>query len=487
MKERYNISYRSLIKIFGWLMLLESLLLLVPMAVSLAYGEEDWKAFIIAIVATGVVGGSAAYFNRGADLRICRREGYLLISLIWVLFSLFGMLPFIFSSASLPVSDAFFETMSGFTTTGASVIPDVEVLGHGILLWRAIIQWIGGLGIVLFLIALLPALNDSGGISLFNAEITGITHDKLHPQIRKTAMSLWTVYAGLTLVMIPLLAIGGMDLFDCVCQAMSTMSTGGFSTRNSSIMAWESPWIAWVVTFFMFMGGINFILVYNALHGNLRQVWRNDVFRNYLLVIGLAFCVIAGSRMARIPEPTADDVVLAPLFQIASSVTSTGFTYYDFSAWGSLPVLTVVLLMMCGACAGSTTGGIKVDRVTVLFKNLKNEIILTLFPRHIERVQIGGSLLPGSSLMRVMAFITIYIITTVAGALAMTAYGYDITDSFFASASCIGNSGLGFGATGAGYGTLPALLKWMFSFEMLVGRLEIFTVLVLFYPPFWRR
>ena len=487
MKEVYNIRYGSVLKIFGWLMLLESLLLILPALVCLIYGEEDWRAFLVSIISTGAIGGIAAYCFRDNETHVHRREGYLLISFVWVLFSAFGMLPFILGSPRLGVADAFFETVSGFTTTGATVMTDVESQSHGILFWRSVIQWIGGLGIVFFLIALLPALNDSGGISLFNAEITGVTHDKLHPRIRKTAMSLWAVYGGLTLLMIPLLAVGGMSVFDSICQAMTTMSTGGFSTRNASIASWESPWIAGVVTVFMFVGGVNFILVYNAVSGQWRQLWGNGVFRNYLVIVAAAFILIAGSLLAVPGHGSYGEVTLAALFQISSSITSTGLTYSNFAAWGTLPLMIIILLMMCGACAGSTTGGIKVDRVAVLFKNIRNEIVLTLFPRHIKMVEFGKGVLSDSALIRVMAFITIYILIVIAGALVMSGYGYTVTDSFFASASCMGNNGLGFGATGAGYGELPDPLMWLFSLEMLVGRLEIFTVLVLFYTPFWRK
>lgn len=487
MRSPGNLRYDTLAKVAGWLLLLESILLLLPAGICMLYGEPDMKVFFIAAGVAGAAGGLLTYLFRDAGTRLYRREGYLLISSVWVLFSIFGMIPFMLSATPLSATDAFFETMSGFTTTGASVIPDVEAQSHGILFWRALMQWIGGLGIVLFLIALLPSFNDSGGISLFNAEITGITHDKLHPQIRRTAASLWKTYGLLTLAMIPLLMIGGMNIFDSVCHSMATTSTGGFSTRNASIGAWHSTYIASVVTAFMFVGGVNLVLVYNSFKGKWRMTLKNDVFRSYVYIITAALVVTAIVIACSPAEKTGDALVAAPLFHIVSAITSTGFTYAGFAPWGSLPLIITIIIMVCGACAGSTTGGIKTDRITVLVKNLKSEIIYTLFPKRIERVGVGGTLLKERTLIRLMGFVTIYLMAITAGALLMAAYGYNITDSFFASVSCMGNNGLGHGVTAAGFGSLPDPLKWIFAFEMLIGRLEIFTVLVLFYPSFWKR
>jgi len=486
MNDTYNIRYRSLVKVSGWLLLLESALMLVPLLLCLLSGHDDWRAFLISVLVAGSIGALAVACNRNVHTRLYRREGYLLISFIWIIFSLFGMIPFMLCDHPLGLADAFFETMSGFTTTGATVIADVESMGHGILLWRAVIQWIGGLGIVLFLIALLPALNDTGGIALFNAEITGISHDKLHPQIRKTAVSLWMAYSLLTVMMIPLLMAGGMNFFDSVCHAMTTLSTGGFSTRNLSIAAWDSPVIALTVSFFMLVGGVNFVILYDAFNGQFRRVVKNDVLRMYLLIVGCASVIISLSFVVG-GQTGSDRLVIAPLFHVSSAITSTGFTYSGFASWGSPAIAVTMLLMVCGACAGSTTGGIKADRVTVLFKNLRNEIVYTLFPRHMKSIDVGGKCVDEKSLIRVMAFISLYLLIIVAGALLMTFCGYTVGDSFFASASCMGNNGLGLGATGYGYGSLPDLLKWFFSFQMLVGRLEIFTVFVLLYPSFWKR
>lgn len=482
LSEKFRpVLYSPVLRLTGSLLVFEALLLLVPLLLSLICGEDDWHGFLIAAAVSAAAGGCAMYAGRHATRRLLRRDGYLLITIVWILFSAVSMIPFIIG-AGLDPTLAYFESMSGFTTTGATVISDVESLGHGLLLWRSIIQWIGGLGIVLFLVAVLPSLNDSGGIALFNAEMTGITHDKLHPRIRQTAMSLWSVYLMLTVALAIFLLFGGMSLFDAVCQSLTTMATGGFSTRNAGIAAWDSPYIASVMTVFMTIGGMNFVLIYNALRGQWRQMWRNTVLRAYLIIIAASYVVIAVALTVQGLFTDADAGVVAPLFHIASTITSTGFGYGDFSAWGPLAVVLTIALMMTGACAGSTTGAIKIDRVVAMLKNIRNEIYLTVYPKHVMYVKLDGTPLSHSSLRRMLGFVSVYCLLLVLGAMLMSGYGYEIADSLFASASCIGNNGLGYGATASGFGSLPAPLLWFYSALMLIGRLEVFTVFALFIP-----
>lgn len=486
MKRTSNIRYRSLLKITGWLIVFECVLMVLPLLLSVVNGDiQDIKAFAAAMALAGVAGGLPVVLNRKESIKLNQRESYLLISTVWIAFSLFGMLPFMMCSSPVPFADAFFEAMSGFTTTGASVYSDVESLGKGILLWRAMIQWLGGLGIVFFLIAILPALNNSRGTLLFNVETTGISHDKIHPHIRKTASSLWTVYSILTLALATLLLLGGMDIFDSICVAMSTLSTGGFSTRNEGIAYWHSGYIASVMTVFMIIGGINFIFIYNTVVNRFRRVWKNEVVRIFLATVLTAGAVTGFIIWTRGGEGF-NDLVLSPLFHVSSAITSTGFSYSDFGTWGNASLAITMMLMICGACAGSTSGGIKIDRIAVMFKTLRSEITYTLFPNHLNRITVGDRSVDQRNLVRILAFCAFYILITGVGALLMSAFGYDLTDSFFASASCIGNSGLGYGTTAAGYGGLPGSLKMFLSFEMLVGRLEIFTVFVLFYKSFWK-
>ena len=290
-----NLRFARVFRVCGWLLLLEALFLLLPMCVSLAYGEDDWWTFLAAAVSAGAVGGGAAYFLRGCPSRLNRLDAFLLTTMVWVLFSGFGMIPFMAGSLGADAAGAFFETMSGFTTTGATVIADVESQTRGLLFWRSLIQWIGGLGIVLFILAVLPALNRDGGISMFNAEMTGISHDKLHPRIRQTAKSLWEVYGVLTAVLALLLWLGPMDFFDSVCQSMTTMSTGGFSTRNDSIAGFGSRYVAAAVTLFMLVGGVNFTLIYNMSRGDFSSLRRNTVVKVYAGTVAAIYAVLAVS------------------------------------------------------------------------------------------------------------------------------------------------------------------------------------------------
>ena len=487
MRKINTLSMAVVFKVMGWLLLLEGGLLLIPLILSLAESDNDWPGFLVASLATLVSGGLLTLFLRSTAVRMRRREGYLLTSVVWILFSAFGMIPFIMSEPSLSVADAYFETMSGFTTTGATVITDVESYSRSILLWRSMIQWVGGLGIVLFILALLPSLNTSEGVTMYNSEITGITHDKLHPHIRHTAKSLWSVYMALTVLLFFLLWLGPMDFFDAVCQSMTTMATGGFSTRNASIASFGSDYIAVVLGIFMIIGGINIVLLYNLVHGGWRQVIGNDVLRGYLLIILAAILIVDAAQLIGGAEPSTLNLVINPLFLVSSAISSTGFTYDSFTGWGEVGLLVIMLLMFSGACAGSTTGAVKVDRLMALRRNFANELGKTLFPNHVRLVEINGRTLTESMTSRISAFISLYLLITVILTFTLCAYDISFVDSLFASLSCVGNNGLGYGVTAAGFGPLPDLAKWLLSAGMLVGRLEIFTVLSIFTTVFWKK
>lgn len=489
--SRIHIDYRTVGNVTGSLLFVEAVMLLLPLFVSLIYGEGDWWIFLTASALSLVTGilfihlGGGRYYK----IRLNRREGYLLTTFIWIAYSLIGMVPFLFMRQPLGVTDAFFETMSGFTTTGATVFGDVESLSHGILFWRALIQWVGGLGIVIFMLVVLPALNQSGSLSLFNAEVTGITHDKLHPRVGSTARSLLYVYVLLTVVLIALLWCGPMNLFDAVCQGFATMSTGGFSTRNASIAAWDSEYVGWVVTVFMLLGGVNFMLLYGLFRGNWRALVRNDVFKAYGLIVLVSWGLFALARWINGNDGGVGGNLLEPLFQVATTMTTTGFSYGGYEAWGQLALSVILILMVMGACAGSTTGAVKVDRFVAMWKNMRRSLELVLYPQHTVTVEINGRALEERQVLRMASFFAIYMALMLFGAMVMCGYGYSFADSLFASASCIGNNGLGYGATGTGggFGTLPATVKWLYSLLMLVGRLEVFTVIVILSRKFWRR
>lgn len=488
-RNRSRINFPMLLRVIGWLMMIESFFMLFPMVVCLIYGESDYKAFAISAAITALSGISMTSFIRPSRTQMAKREGFLLTALVWVVFSIFGMLPFILSKSPLTVSDAFFEAMSGFTTTGASVMLSVEHLSHGILLWRCLMQWIGGMGIILFTLAVIPMFNQSGGIQMFNAEVTGITHEKIRPRISQTAKGLWLVYIILSIMLGVLLWIGPMNAFDSVCHALSSMSTGGFSTRDASIGAWDSNYVNIVITVFMFLGGVNFAMLFKTVTtGNVKHLWHNDTFKIYLYVIVLMFILFITAIIVRGQVSSWESLSIDPLFQIISTITSTGYTVGNFENWGTFVLALVFVLMFFGACAGSTSGGAKLDRLLYLLKNVRNEIYRSIHPNAIKSVRVNGKVVPQDTVNKVVAFLCIYVMLIMMGGIVLTAMGLPLVDSFFSAFSCISNTGLGAGVTGYGgsYELIPDMGKWVLSFLMLIGRLEIFTVLILFTRGFWR-
>lgn len=488
--HKHLINVRMLMRIMGWLLMIEALFMLFPTAVSYFLGESDWVPFGATTVLTGAVGFFVARFSRPTSTHMGKRDGFLLTAGVWVVFSFFGLIPFLFCSHRLTYSDAFFEAVSGFTTTGASVINAVGEMSHGIHLWRAMMQWIGGMGIILFTLAVIPMLNHSGGMQMFNAEVTGITHDKIRPRISQTAKSLWMIYLLLTVVLILLLWAGDMNLFDSVCHAFGAISTGGYSNSTAGITTWHnSVYIKVVLIVFMFLGGVNFGLIFRCLRGEWSVLRRNDVFRAYILIIAGMLVLFAIDIVLVGEAHDWQSVTLDPLFQIVSTITSTGFTVTNFEAWGPFTLSLTFVMMFFGACAGSTSGGAKIDRILYLFKNARNELYRCLYPNTLLSVKVNGRVVNPELVTKVIAFLCIYMLLIVAGGMALTALGVPLVDAFFSSFSCLSNTGLGAGITGYGsnYDILPDAAKWVLSALMLTGRLEIFTVLVLFTPAFWRR
>ena len=487
--KRAQINFPALTRIVGLLLLIESIFMLIPLITCLVYNENDYKAFLITILITSVVGGVMTIATRSSDKDMGKREGFLLTALTWVVFSIFGMLPFMLGDSKMSISDAFFEAMSGFTTTGATVMTSIDHLSNGIHIWRCLMQWIGGMGIILFTLAVIPMLNHSGGMQMFNAEVTGVTRDKLSPRISQTAKGLWLVYIILTLILCALLWLGPMSLFDSICHAFSTMSTGGFSTRTESIGAWDTVYVKSVLTLFMFLGGVNFALLFRAAIGHVGDLWKSEVFRAYVIIVGVMLGLFVVAIVANNQVLSWESVTIDPLFQIVSTITSTGLTIGDFENWGPFVVALTFMLMMFGACAGSTSGGAKIDRMLFLMKNIRNEIYRSLHPNAICSVRINGKVLSADVVNKVIAFLCIYVILILVGGIVLTATGIPLVDAFFSAFSCIGNTGLGAGVTGYGgsYDIIPDVGKWVLSLLMLMGRLELFTVLLLFTRTFWKK
>lgn len=481
------INFKTIIRIIGILLLLETTMFLVCSGVSFYYRESDMLDFWKAGGITAGVGLLLAFLGKGGERQLTRRDGYVLVSFAWVAFSLFGMLPFYIGGYIPDITNAFFETMSGFSSTGATILNNIESLPHGILFWRSMTQWIGGLGIIMFTIAVLPIFGISG-LQVFAAEASGPTHDKVHPRIGITAKWIWSIYAGITALLVGLLMLGGMDWFDSICHAFATTGTGGFSTKQASVAHYSSPYIEYVISIFMFISGINFTLLLLFVNRKFKKFISNAELKFYFGSVILFTAIIAlvlyyTSRMGM------EESFRKSLFQVISLQTSTGFATDDYMKW--TPVLwgLFTIIMLMGACAGSTTGGLKCIRMVILTKVSRNEFKHILHPNAVLPIRINKQVIPPSIVSTVLAFCFIYLIIIIVSTLLMMAMGVGTAESLGCVISSIGNMGPGLGETGPAYSwnALPDVAKWLLSFLMLLGRLELFTVLLLFTPDFWKR
>ena len=481
------INFKTIIRIIGILLLLETVMFLVCSSVSFYYRESDMLDFWKAGGITAGIGLLLAALGKGGERQLTRRDGYVLVSFAWVAFSLFGMLPFYIGGYIPDIADAFFETMSGFSSTGATILDDIESLPHGILFWRSMTQWIGGLGIIMFTIAVLPIFGVSG-LQVFAAEASGPTHDKVHPRIGITAKWIWSIYTGITTLLVCLLMLGGMDWFDSICHAFATTGTGGFSTKQASVAYYNSPYIEYVISIFMFISGINFTLVLLFVNRKFKKFISNAELKFYFSSVVFFTAVIAIALYYTSPMGM-EESFRKSLFQVISLQTSTGFATDDYMQW--TPVLwgLLTIIMLMGACAGSTTGGLKCIRMVILTKVSRNEFKHILHPNAILPVRINKQVISSSIVSTVLAFCFIYITIIVISTLLMMAMGVGAEESIGCVISSIGNMGPGLGETGPAYSwnALPDAAKWLLSLLMLLGRLELFTVLLLFTPDFWKR
>ncbi len=493
----------------GALLVLESLFLLLPTGVALFYGETDAFAFGFTTILTFLVGLVFLRIGHNASRRVGEREGYVIVALVWVIFSIFGMLPFYLSGAIPSFTDAFFETMSGFTTTGATILADIEAMSHATLFWRALMQWLGGMGIIVLTVAILPMFG-LGGMQLYSAEATGISYEKLSPRIRDTAKRLWAVYTLLTAIEAGLLMLFGMGGFDAICHSFSTIATGGFSTRNLSIAAYSSPAIHYTIAGFTLLSGINFTLIILSFRGKPLRLIKDEETHWYLAAVGVATAVLtaglflqdfttvgagfqnAAARTVSGWLPTlkaAEQSFRYAFFEVVCTVTSSGFALGNYMEWKPVLWCLIFFLMFTGGCAGSTAGGIKWVRIIVFMKNGIIELRRRVHPYAIFSVNLNGKPLERSAIQNVMAFLFFYLSFIVVGMVAFCALGVDFTESLGAAVAAIGNIGPALGEYGpAGhYAAFPLVGKWIYAALMLVGRLELFTVLLLFSPTLWRK
>lgn len=487
MRKKLNIGI--LRRYIGALLLLESVFMIVPMITCVIFGESEWLMFLITALITASCGYIMASRRTQSDV-IGKREGFLLTASVWVFFSLFGMLPFMMCSLRLDFCSAFFEAMSAFTTTGATTIDTSQhMLSHGMLMWQALMQWLGGMGIILFTLAIIPTLNTSGGMQMFNAETTGIIHEKIMPRISQTAMVLWGMYLILTVILIVLLLLGGLNMFDSICHAFGTISTGGFSSRAASLAEFHSDYMLVVITIFMFLGGTSFALLYKLLLGKWRQIGHGEVFKIYIGTILVATVMFSLTHVVNGEAHSLRDVVLLPLFQVVSTISSTGYMAPGFSILNPFILLLTFILMFSGGCAGSTSGGAKIDRLVYLKRFVGGELRRAVHPRVVPSVRVDGRVVAPDLVSKVIAFLCLYGLCIIGGSMLLSMMGLPPVDSLFSAFSSISNTG--FGASVTGYGddflTIPHAAKWVLAALMLTGRLEIYTILVLFVPEFWRR
>src|SRR3712207_1129206 len=482
------INLKTIFRVLGSLLMIEAVLMSLCTIMAFYYGEDDSFAFIITVVFTMIVGLTLQLLGRNADNNMARRDAYLVVTLSWIIFSIFGMLPFLISGYITNLSSAFFETMSGFTTTGATIIDDVEALPHGLLFWRSMTQWIGGLGIVFFTIAILPSFV-GGSVKVFAAEATGPIKTRLHPRLSTNAKWIWTIYLILTVGCWLSFWGAGMSLFDSVNYSMTTTATGGFATHNSSTEFFLSPTIEYINTLFCFLSGVNFTLLYiSVVKLKPLSIWKSSEFKFYLAMIAGFTVFIMVELMVR-NSYELEKAFRCAIFQVVSFITTTGLFNDDAGAWPHVTWVVLAACMFFGACSGSTSGGLKSIRGVMLLKVIKNEFTQLLHPNAVLPMKVDGVNVPSQQRVTLLAFLTIYLMICLLSSFLLIASGIDNTNAITIILSCIGNVGptlgLEIGPT-MSWSELPDYIKWFCSILMLIGRLEIFSVLVIFTPTFWK-
>lgn len=482
------LNFRIIYKIIGTLLFIEAAMMSICMGLSLYLGEDDSLAFVVSVIITVMGGIGLKFIGREGGGSLGRREAYLLVTFTWIVFSLFGALPFLISGYISDFTNAYFETISGFTTTGCSILNDVESMPHGLLFWRTMTQWIGGLGIVFFTIAIIPSFV-GGNVKVFSAEATGPIRAKMHPRLSTTAKWIWSIYVLLTIACAVCYYLAGMELFDCMNYAMTTTATGGFSTHNESTGFFHNAYIDYTAIVFMFLSGTSFTLLYvTLLKGRFRQFYRNSEFRFYISAVVVVTLFIA-IFLIRYNNYQVGDAVRMGLFQVTSFITTTGIFNDDVSQWHHITWVALCVCMFIGACSGSTSGGFKGIRVVMLFNILRNEIRRILHPRAVLPVRVNESIIPYSSQVTLLSFLTVYLALCMFTYICMILVGIDSANSVTIALSCASNVGPALDVNVGpvmSWSMLPAGVKWLLSGLMLMGRLEIFTVLVLFTRAFWK-
>ncbi|NNF36334.1 MAG: TrkH family potassium uptake protein [Saprospiraceae bacterium] len=484
------INFKIVSYIVGVLLILLGGIMLTSLIFSLGIDQECTNAILKASITSSGIGAIIWWFSKGGNKRIGKREGYLIVACGWLSISIFSALPYLFSDIFPSATDAIFESVSGLTTTGATVLNDIEVIPHGLLFWRSLTQWIGGMGIIVLTVAIFPLLG-IGGVELFVAEAPGPTSDKIHPRIKETAKRLWFIYVGLTVTLTIILSIGGMSGFDAINHGLTTMATGGFSTKNASMAYFDQPALQYPITFFMFLAGINYTVIYFGLKGKLKKVWQSDEFKAYLLLVAILIIYITITHYNNTDHDLETSFRYVSL-QVISIITTTGYVTMDYTS--VTPSITIIFftLLFLGACAGSTSGGIKIIRHVTLLKNSVLEFKRILHPKAVIRIKVDQKLVPGRIMTHILVFFLLYLTIFVVGSAIMSVilkdFNQPLLTSMGAVATSLGNVGPAIAELGPmdNFSSIPALGKWFLLFIMLLGRLELFTILIIFTPYFWR-
>ncbi|MBT8219822.1 MAG: TrkH family potassium uptake protein [Bacteroidia bacterium] len=485
------INFGIVFNVIGVLLMLLGGFMLTALPFSIMYESGDTSSIIYSSITAIVIGLIIWFSTRETSKSISKREGFLIVSLGWVAISFGSTLPYLYSGILPNMTNALFESVSGLTTTGATVINDIEALPKGILYWRSLTQWLGGMGIIVLTVAIFPLLG-IGGVELFVAEAPGPTSDKIHPRIKETAKRLWFIYLGLTLILTIILKLLGMSFYDALNHGLTTMATGGFSTKNASIAHFDHLGIHYTIGLFMLIAGINYTVIYYMLKGNFKKVWRSDEFKTYLTIVIILILMVTAT-VFNVSDLDLEASFRQSAFQIISMITTTGFVVADYTSW--IPALTLLffILLFVGACAGSTSGGIKIIRHLVLFKNSFLELKRLLHPKAIIRTKIDQKIVAPRVLTHILVFLLLYLLIFVIGSIVMTILFLDfeqpLITSIGAVATCLGNVGPSIGELGPfdNFAKVPFIGKWILVVLMLLGRLELFTILILVTPYFWRR
>ena len=479
-------NYRVVFKLLGNVLKYELILLLIPLCIAIYYGDGDAFSFFITIISISPVSFFLCKIKTKKN-NIYGKEGFLTVGLAWILISIVGAIPLIISNSIPSFIDAFFETVSGFTTTGASILNEIESLPKGILFWRSFTHWIGGMGFLIFILALIPSLG-SNTIHLLKAESPGPTPGKIVPKIKETAKILYIIYFVLTFIQTILLKIAGLSWYDATLHAVATAGTGGFSNMNSSIAAFANPAVEWIITIFMLIFGVNFALYFQILKGNIKNVFKSEELKYYTLIVFISIVFIT-INIINFNNGNIEESIRQSSFQVSSIITTTGYATVDFNLWPTISKMILIMLMFVGAMAGSTGGGIKTVRILIIFKAIKREINKLLHPKRIKSVKIDGKVVEEQTISGVFLFIGAYIIISLIAMFIVALDGFDIVTTCTSVIATISNIGPGFeivGPTG-NFSAFSPLSKIILSFCMLAGRLEIYPMLIMFSPSIWRK